>query len=260
MGQFINFQWLCIKDAWQGGWTKANEMGGLLGAGLLWVVLLYLSPRLRENQLIEAPTTYWGVAGLTFLSAVGSVILAFFVIFIARCITAPARLYARLKDEKIKLQGELEQLHANRAMLTISGPHMFKDHRYKNQLRWRMKVHNAGPAAANNVQIKLKHVNFGPKDPTWSADYPYPIARMGSTTDAPINPNDDESYEIIRGWKSEAGLFFTTIDTRGHNQIQIQPEELWEFLYEATSSNAQTIGFVLRIFIEADEVKMIRVN
>jgi hypothetical protein len=60
---------------------KLTKWGGLLGAGLLWAALLYLSPWLRENQLIEAPTTYWGVAGLTFLSAIGSVILAFFVIF-----------------------------------------------------------------------------------------------------------------------------------------------------------------------------------
>jgi hypothetical protein len=72
-------------------------LGGLLGAGILWVVLLYLSPLLRENQLIEAPTTYWGASGLNFLSAVGSVILAVFVIFIGRLITAPARIYAELK-------------------------------------------------------------------------------------------------------------------------------------------------------------------
>jgi hypothetical protein len=97
MRQFVCFQWFCIKDAWRGCWTKANEMGGLLGAGILWAVLFFLSPRLRENQLIEAPTTYLGVAGFTFLSAVGSVTLAFFVIFIARFVTAPARLYAELK-------------------------------------------------------------------------------------------------------------------------------------------------------------------
>src|SRR5580704_8581453 len=52
----------------------------------------YLAAHFRAT-----PTTYWGVAGLTFISAIGSVILAFFVIFIGRYITAPARLYAKLQ-------------------------------------------------------------------------------------------------------------------------------------------------------------------
>jgi hypothetical protein len=93
MVEFFKFQWLCIKDAWRGCWTRANETAGLLGAGILWLLLFFLSPRLREHGVIDAPTTYLGVAGLTFLSAAVSVILAFFVIFIGRLITAPVRLY-----------------------------------------------------------------------------------------------------------------------------------------------------------------------
>ena len=188
-------------------------------------------------------------------------------LFIVRFISAQVRIYARLENEKIKLQAELDQSRqqyaAKRATLTVSGPHIFKDPNYLNQLRWRMKVHNSGPAAADNVQMKLKHGILEPKDPTWGADYPYPVIRVGSTIDAPehkINPNDAENYEIICGWKSNSGSFFAMFDSRSHSQIQFQPGERWEFLYEATSSNAQTIGFTLQIFIETDEVKVIRVN
>jgi hypothetical protein len=186
---------------------------------------------------------------------------AWVALFIIRLICAPARVYTRLEDEKIKLQAELEQLRAKRATLTVSGPHIFKDPRYQSQVRWRMKVHNSGPAAADNLHMNLRHGNAEPKDATWVADYPYPVARVNpSFEDLKINPNNDEIYEIVCGWKSEAGPFFTTLHFRNHNQIQIQPEERWEFLYEATSSNAQTISFILQIFIEDDEVKVMRVN
>jgi hypothetical protein len=86
------------------------------------------------------------------------------------------------------------------------------------------------------------------------------VAAIGAS-EHKINPNDDESYEIICGWKSEAGSFFTTLDTKNaRNQIQIQPVERWEFLYEVTASNAKPLSFTLQIFIEADEVKVTMVN
>jgi hypothetical protein len=188
-------------------------------------------------------------------------IAALVVIFIIRLICAPARVYALLENEKSGLQAELEQLRAKRATLTISGPYRFKDPRYQSQILWRMKVHNSGPAAADNVHVNLRHGNAEPKDANWAADYPYPVACVNPTFEAlKINPNNDESYEIIWGWKSETGTFFTKFHSRNPNQIQIQPEERWEFLYEVTSSNAQTISFILQIFIEYDEVKTIRVN
>jgi hypothetical protein len=107
MSQFISFEWMCLKDAWLGCWTRANELAGLLGGGILWGVLWWLSPRLRESHMIDAPTTYWGAAGLTFFLAVFSVILSFFVIFLFRVITAAARLYHRSQDQVASLKQTL---------------------------------------------------------------------------------------------------------------------------------------------------------
>jgi hypothetical protein len=77
-----------------------------------------------------------------------------------------------------------------------------------------------------------------------------------------INAGDDESYEVTWGWKSESGTFFTTINTKGggHNQIRIDPDERWRFVYELTAENATAIHFTLQILIENDEVKVIRLS
>jgi hypothetical protein len=63
------------------------------------------------------------------------------------------------------------------------------------------------------------------------------------------------------GWKSESDQFFTNINTKGggHNQIQINSDERWKFFYEVTAENASSIKFVLEIFIEDDEVKVVRI-
>jgi hypothetical protein len=104
MREFVCFQWLCIKDAWRGCWTRANELAGLLGGGILWLGLLVLAPQLREQHLIEAPSTYWGAAGFAFGSAVASVALAYFVIYLWRLLTAPNRLYWGI-NERLKFFG-----------------------------------------------------------------------------------------------------------------------------------------------------------
>jgi hypothetical protein len=213
----------------------------------------------REIGELTIPDTAPGF----FIFMVVSVVISWIVFFAIRLSGAPARVYALLENEKNNLQAELEQLRANRAILTISGPHIFKDKNYQSKLRWRIKVHNSGPAPADNVQMKLIHGNLEPEHATWGADYPYPIARVAAkgATEHKINPNAYENYEIICGWKSEGGPFFTTLDTKNdRNQIQIHPKERWEFLYEVTASNAKPLSFTLQIFIEADEVRVIMVN
>jgi hypothetical protein len=89
----LRFWWYCTVYAWRGCWTRAYEQAGVFGAVILWAVLLLLSPYLRRQGLIEAPTTYWGVAGFAAASAVASVILAFFVIFFWRLTFSSASLY-----------------------------------------------------------------------------------------------------------------------------------------------------------------------
>ena len=154
--------------------------------------------------------------------------------------------------------------HETLAKLEVSGPNLLSDGEFIYQVHWRMKVHNSGPAAAANPQIKLKSGSPGSKDPAWKADYPYSIVRIGHTLDEPeyhINPGDDESFEIVLGWKNDGGQFFTTLSPRGNvRPILIEPGERWEFSYDITAKNASTISFTLRIFIEDDEIKVVRIS
>jgi hypothetical protein len=76
MVKTIEFGWYYVRHAWRGCSTRANELGALLGGALLALAIWLCSPYLREQDLIEAPTTYWGVAGLTVAMAICSVILS----------------------------------------------------------------------------------------------------------------------------------------------------------------------------------------
>lgn len=93
MADYFKFAWRCVRQAWRGCWTKANEWAALLGGTIVFVILYFARHRLEELKFIEAPNTYWGVAGYGLVLAVASVVIAFFVIFIARLVLAPARLY-----------------------------------------------------------------------------------------------------------------------------------------------------------------------
>lgn len=160
---------------------------------------------------------------------------------------------------------------ANKTTLSISGPHLLQDRRYINKNQWRMRVHNAGSEAARNVQMKLRGAVSQPKDTRWGADYPYFVYPVGtimsdaghlSRPERQINPNDYENYEITTGWKSEGGPFFTSVNTKGggHNDIQIQPGERWQFFYDVTAENADPLSFTLHIFLETDQVKVSKVS
>lgn len=120
MRKFWSFRWLCLKEAWRGCWTRANEKGGLLGAGILWLVLVLSSRHLRELGLIDAPTTIWGVAGFTFASAVASVLLAFFVIFFGRLATSSARLWWQEHDARSRAETELAELQLEKSEIQLS--------------------------------------------------------------------------------------------------------------------------------------------
>lgn len=76
MVKTIEFGWYYVRHAWRGCSTCANELGALLGGALLALAIWLCSPYLREQDLIEAPTTYWGVAGLNVAMAICSVILS----------------------------------------------------------------------------------------------------------------------------------------------------------------------------------------
>jgi hypothetical protein len=137
-----------------------------------------------------------------------------------------------------------------RATLGLSGPHL---HHGNDPLvnRWRMTVHNSGPVSAGNVQMRLRDIEPRPSYATWLADYPYSVTRVGATghSECKINPNDDEVYEVIAGWKNgEGNIFGEGLDTKttSHkNYIGIEPDEHWELKYEVTAENADVIQFSL---------------
>jgi hypothetical protein len=79
-----------------------------LGGGLFALAIWLGSPYLREHELIEAPTTYWGVAALTVAMAAGSVALAFLVIFTTRLLLAPMRLFWQERKRADDLDAELK--------------------------------------------------------------------------------------------------------------------------------------------------------
>jgi hypothetical protein len=120
MGKQFKFWWRCIRHAWRGCWTRANEWAGVLGAILLAIVVWASWSYMTARGWVEAPTTYEGVAILTAASAVTSLVLAFVLIFATRFTLAPARLYweehARaesLNKEKQLARGEGQTVGPN---------------------------------------------------------------------------------------------------------------------------------------------------
>jgi len=107
--RFLKFHWLCIKHAWRGCLTRANELATLLGGVLLWAILWSASSWLQQNEMIEPPSTYWGAAGYQFVYAVMSVVLAFAVIFVARLVMAPVHLYWAERDRADVLSNQLDR-------------------------------------------------------------------------------------------------------------------------------------------------------
>jgi hypothetical protein len=107
MVNFFRFQWLCLKEAWRGCWTRANEKGAVLGGGVLALLLFLLRGWLSLMNWIEAPTTIWGNAIFAFALTVGSLCLSFSVLFLGRLALAPARLYWAQHKRADGLQAEL---------------------------------------------------------------------------------------------------------------------------------------------------------
>jgi hypothetical protein len=194
MGEFFKFQWLCIKDAWHGCWTRANETAGLLGAGILWLLLFFLSPRLREHGVIDAPTTYLGVAGLTFLSAVVSVVLAFFVIFIGRLVTAPVRLYfgaqreIKILREALTKPSEISlSLDPESAIEALTMGSRINTYR-----TFFVSVENVGAHHLRDCQITMTFATQGLSD-IFDGGHLHPVSRMFN-----LRQGERKSFPIIR--------------------------------------------------------------
>src|SRR5229473_291683 len=146
MFRFIRFCLACVREAARGTIERANAWFWLIGIPIIAFIRWYW-----ELGQLTIPNTPQGLI----IFMVVTVAASWVVFFIIRLIGAPARLYARLEEEKAETEARLARQEQTRATLSISGPHIFKDSRYINQVHWRMRVCNIGPAAAANVQMKL---------------------------------------------------------------------------------------------------------
>jgi hypothetical protein len=240
-----------------------------------WVGLVYSLAALyvfvRDEIWHPKNADQWGIINMIPSLSLGWWIAGAFAIICFWIFESSFRLMRRQESRQAEEDNRIKQLEQTQATLVLSGPHLHNDHRFKNKNHWRMNVHNAGPAAARNVQMKLRRGASEPKDSNWTSDYPYPVYPVGTIKNDPkhiaaigrqINANDDEGYEISCCWKAGNNQFFTDINTRGggHNDIRINSGERWNFLYEVVAENASPIRFVLEFFIENDdEVKVVKV-
>lgn len=140
---------------------------------------------------------------------------------------------------------------SSRTKLEISGPQLLKDHLGHD--RWRFRVHNRGPATANNVQMWLQDINPPPRYSMWHADYPYPVSRVGKMLDDPpsrINIGDEENYEVWT-WLGSDGNLYASIDTKDKlKQTVIEPNEVLELKYELTAENADRGSFSIQLSVK----------
>jgi hypothetical protein len=87
----LQFYWKCAKYALRGSWGVANSASAVIG-GLILVASTYL---LGLNM--QAPTSFEGVLAFGAVYTLASVVAAWILIYIARFLVAPARLYQQLQ-------------------------------------------------------------------------------------------------------------------------------------------------------------------
>jgi hypothetical protein len=127
-----------------------------------------------------------------------------------------------------------------------------------------MKVHNEGPAAAVNVQMRLCEIYPRPKYRPWGADYKYPVQLVGIAGNPQfscrINQNDDAVFEIISGWPNNGDFYTRGLDTKTNdNPIHIENDERWVLKYDIISDNATSINFSVEMFVDvASRAVMVR--
>lgn len=60
-----------------------------------------------------------------------------------------------------------------------------------------------------------------------------------------INPNDEDTYEVVAGWDVEGDFYTDGLDTKRKIFIRIEPDERWELKYDVMAENATPISFSL---------------
>jgi hypothetical protein len=146
-----------------------------------------------------------------------------------------------------------------RAKLKILGPHLLSDHTGHD--RWRLRVKNSGPYAADNVRMRLTNVTPRPRYPRWQADFPYEVERVGKELSAPptrLNKHDTEDFEI-RTWQGVDGNIYAALNTKDfppHYLLAIEPDETWRLDYEITAENARHLNVTVQMRVQDCKVIM----
>jgi hypothetical protein len=140
----------------------------------------------------------------------------------------------------------------------------------RNQItHYRLGVYNAGPDAAENVQVWLAAIQPRPKDLLFPADFPYRVwrSRLDETRGQgiPINPHSEELFEIARSWVTgppDNRLIVDGINTkiaRADNLegvFSMERDEAWEMAYRISAANAPLIRQTVLIRARGDTLSV----
>jgi hypothetical protein len=77
-------------------------------------------------------------------------------------------------------------------------------------VRFRLGITNAGPVAADNVQLSLRNISPRPRNAGFPADYPYlavPIPEMIGERARRINDGDEQLFEVFPFWYNAERMF-----------------------------------------------------
>ena len=140
------------------------------------------------------------------------------------------------------------------ARLSVSDPRCVPSVHTNADRQYSMLVHNGGPAAASNVQMKLRGASPGPHNPSWLADYPYVVLQPGRTLDSndcQINADDDATFNICFVHPDGDAFAIGGLDTKnaGVGLPTIGKNERWELGYNVTAGNSELLKFALEIFV-----------
>src|ERR1700751_1192376 len=107
--------------------------------------------------------------------------------------------------------------------------------------------------------MRLVAISPRPREPMWSADFPYPVTRPGHPFEemVVINPRSDELYELAVGRQSAGGEFtIDGLDTKSciRNPIRIDTDDNWRLTYRTTAENAKAHEFSVRMFVQGSRV------
>jgi hypothetical protein len=139
--------------------------------------------------------------------------------------------------------------------LRVSGPYL---HAERAERHYRMIVTNAGGETATTVQVLLRGIAPRPRQGSWRAEYPYPMAWASAEPGhehSPCNIGSDreEAFEAIAGWRSaEGALVCGGLDTKAEPPapVPIEDDERWTLSYEVIADNARPVGFDVEAYVE----------